>query len=395
MNDPILYISYNGITEPLVRSQVLNYLEGLTARGYRFLLLTFEKSRMSKVAESSTRRALQDKGIDWHWLPYHRKPQLLGTAWDIWAGTRIALKLVRDNNIRLLHARSFVPALIAHRVKCETGVPFLNDIRGFWVDEKAYKGSLREGSKVFCWGKSLEQNVYLASDAIVSLSEAGAEEIKAWPWWLGECPPVHTIPTCVDLDAFHPRTELKREAPLFGYVGSLGRGYLGQEVFQFFKVAQEKFPASRLLIVSRTDRALLDRYANEAGVVTSSVEMISVDPEAVPGQVARMDAGLSFIEPHYSKTASCPTKLGEYLASGIPVVANTGIGDTDSILHKTNTGIVLDGFSVDKMSVALDQLSTLMSETELPKRCRAVAEEVFSLDKGIDAYSKLYCDILG
>lgn len=394
MNDPILYISYNGITEPLVRSQVLNYLEGLTGLGYRFLLLTFEKARMPEAVELSNRRVLQEKGIDWHWLPYHHKPQLLGTAWDVLIGTRLARKLVRRENVRIVHARSFIPALIASRIKRSTGVSFLNDIRGFWVDEKAYKGSLTNDSILFRFGKSLEQKTYRASDAIVTLSEAGAMEVKSWAWWRGQCPPIVTIPTCVKIDAFDLEAGSGSDAPVFGYIGSLGRGYLGKELCQFFRQAQQKFPASRLLIVSRTDRVLLDQYLNEAGVDKRFVETISVPPSEVPNQVKRMDVGLSFIEPHYSKTASCPTKLGEYLAAGVPVIANAGIGDTDAILQRTNTGIIVDDFSSAGTSSTLEQLTQLMADNDLPKRCRAAAESVFSLEMGIDAYSRLYRNLL-
>ena len=40
-----LYVSYDGALDPLGRSQVVPYLEGLAARGWRFDLVTFEKER--------------------------------------------------------------------------------------------------------------------------------------------------------------------------------------------------------------------------------------------------------------------------------------------------------------------------------------------------------------
>lgn len=395
MADTVLYISYNGITEPLVRSQVLNYLEGLADKGYRFVLLTFEKARLTESVAKTLREDLQLKGIDWYWLPYHRKPQLLGTALDVWAGTRLAIKLTRDHQVRLIHARSFIPALIARQVKNQTGTPFIYDIRGFWVDEKAYKGSLREGSRLFRWFKNLDKKIYLESSAIVSLSKAGIDEIKSWTWWQGaERPPMLNIPTCVDLEAFQPRQKLDSSSPVFGYVGSLGRGYLGREIFSFFREAVKAFPQSRLLIVSRTERTLLEQWCRETHVDRGRVEMVSVAPNEIPAQVARMDVGLSLIEPHFSKKASCPTKLGEYLAAGVPVVANSGIGDTDRILHETSTGIVLADCSEDAFRDTLTMLQEFLSDAGLPGRCRSVAEEVFSLANGIDAYAGLYRKIL-
>lgn len=395
MPDTILYISYNGIREPLVRSQVLNYLKGLHTEGYRFILLTFEKSLMSTEEQAELRHQLNTQDIEWVSLPYHNKPRLLGTVYDVWVGVRTALQLIKKHDVKLLHARSLVPALIARKVKQQVGLPFVNDIRGFWVDEKSYKGSLQTGSLLFLWGKQLEKESYLASDAIVSLSEAGMVEIRSWKLWENhKKPPMAVIPTCVELNAYQPRQQLDNEAPVFGYVGSLGRGYLGRELFRFFKCAMETYPHSRLLIVSRTDRELLQLWRTEAGIDEGKVEMISVTPNDVPNQVARMDVGLSFIEPHYSKKASCPTKLGEYLAAGIPVIANMGIGDTDKLLIETNTGILVEDFSVESTQRAIRQLLALMEDMPLPARCRQVAEHVFSLDKGIAAYAKLYRAIL-
>ena len=38
-----LYISYDGMTDPLGRSQVLPYLQGLSERGHEITLLSCEK----------------------------------------------------------------------------------------------------------------------------------------------------------------------------------------------------------------------------------------------------------------------------------------------------------------------------------------------------------------
>ena len=46
MNDnsiKVLYISYDGMTDPLGQSQVLPYLEGLAKKNYAITLISFEK----------------------------------------------------------------------------------------------------------------------------------------------------------------------------------------------------------------------------------------------------------------------------------------------------------------------------------------------------------------
>ena len=44
----VLYISYDGMTDPLGQSQVLPYLCGLSKSGYQFTILSFEKKQRLK-----------------------------------------------------------------------------------------------------------------------------------------------------------------------------------------------------------------------------------------------------------------------------------------------------------------------------------------------------------
>ena len=39
----VLYVSYDGMTDPLGQSQVLPYILGLNKKGYQFTLVSFEK----------------------------------------------------------------------------------------------------------------------------------------------------------------------------------------------------------------------------------------------------------------------------------------------------------------------------------------------------------------
>ena len=44
----VLYISYDGMTDPLGQSQVLPYLSGLSKEGFKFHLISFEKEEKFK-----------------------------------------------------------------------------------------------------------------------------------------------------------------------------------------------------------------------------------------------------------------------------------------------------------------------------------------------------------
>ena len=133
-----IYVSYNGVNEPLVQSQVLNYQKRLKLRGYNPLLLTFEDS--APTDEDLIRTALEKKGVRWTWRKKTKGPRAIGTFIDIIKG---AWFLIRSSKkVSFIHCRSLIPTLMAMTAKRINGTKYLYDVRGFWAHEKRYKKRL-------------------------------------------------------------------------------------------------------------------------------------------------------------------------------------------------------------------------------------------------------------
>src|SRR5438046_2146353 len=117
----VLFISYNGMLDPLGQSQVLPYLRELTQRGVHFFLLSFERTAAFQAEGLREREAMRAdlarENIEWHVLRYHQRPSLPATAYDVLAGILYAKRLMRKNRIELVHARSHIPASIALALK--------------------------------------------------------------------------------------------------------------------------------------------------------------------------------------------------------------------------------------------------------------------------------------
>src|ERR1051325_4649385 len=82
-----LYICYFGLREPLVQTQVLPYLRELVAGGVEMALLTFEPQRFDPT---EWRERVREDGIEWEALPYHKRPALPATLYDIVRGASVA-----------------------------------------------------------------------------------------------------------------------------------------------------------------------------------------------------------------------------------------------------------------------------------------------------------------
>src|SRR2546428_6296158 len=180
----VLYISYNGMLDPLGQSQVIPYLRELSKRGVQFTLLSFERAGnldsdgVAKCKELHTR--LAEDGIEWDWLRYHQKPSLPATAYDVLQGIRYAGKVVRRNKIELVHARSHIPAMIALNLKQRFGIRMIFDVRGLMADEYVDAEHWRKEGIPYRLTKSLERRALANADGIVTLTEKIWPVIKSW-----------------------------------------------------------------------------------------------------------------------------------------------------------------------------------------------------------------------
>lgn len=390
MDKSVLYITYDGLLEPLGQSQVLAYQEILVT-DYDIHILSFEKADDWNDVDKRTTLAtrIKNAGIHWHPRRYHKKPSALATAYDIGIGTISALWLVLWHRISIVHARSYVPSVMALVVKRLTGAKFLFDMRGFWADERVDGGLWPRDGRMYRVAKWFEKRFLLSADHVVSLTHAAIKVIDDFPYLSEYKPPMTVITTCADLERFRPLA--KPTGPfVLGYVGSVGTWYLFDEVLECFIQLKQLKTDAKLLIVNRNEHEYIKRHLTLRGISNDDVEIYSASHAEVPMLISRMHASAFFIKPVFSKISSAPTKFGELLGCGIPCLANTGVGDMAEILVSDRVGIAVSFFTPDALAVGISQLLTMCDERDIKKRCRSAAEKYFSLDSGVKKYSEIY-----
>ena len=387
----VLYVSYDGMLEPLGQSQVLAYLEHL-ASTRRIHLMSFEKA--DDWANGPSRTQVQARmdaaGIRWHPRRYHKRPSSVATTWDIGVGTLSALWLVLRYRIGLVHARSYVSAVMAWVVTRLTGTKFLFDMRGFWADERVDGGLWPRNGRMYRVAKWFECRFMLSADHVVSLTHAGLREIQTFDYLQDRMPPVTVIPTCADLDRFKPLPVKKDAHFVLGYVGSAGTWYLFDETVACFIQLRKLRLNTRMLIVNRNEHAYIRERLAAGGVPADAYELSSVAHVDIPMQMARMHATAFFIKPVFSKQASAPTKLAEFLGCGIPCLSNAGVGDMAEILEGDRVGVAISSFDPEAIAAGLKRLLSLLDEPDIHERCINAAKKHFSLEQGVRRYQAVY-----
>lgn len=403
----VLYLSYDGLTDPLGGSQIMPYLVGLARRGHEISVVSFEKPDASPLANQQVRRHCSEAGIDWHPMRYHKRPPILSTVRDIAAMQRRAFSLHRECDYDLVHCRSYVPALAGLALKRRRGVRFLFDMRGFWPEERVEGGGwdLRNPlfHAVFRFFKQRERSFLAEADAIVSLTNSARDEMQARPGAERPATDPLVIPCCVDLEHFRLPTDEQKsaardrlgiaaDAKVLCYLGSLGGNYLLDEMLLFFKAYRERWPGARFLFITREPEASIVAAARESGIASEELVVRPAHRNDVPGVIAAADHAIAFKTPSFAQKACSPTKIGEMMAIGVPVVANAGVGDVDAVIEETGAGIIVRGFDSQGLERALNQLAALRLK---PASIREGARRWFDLEKGVAAYDNIYRALAG
>ncbi len=389
-------MSYTGLLEPLGQSQVLQYLVGLR-ENHEIELISFEKP--AQIADLDRRNALNrqlgDAGINWHPLKYHKRFSLLATTYDLACMLRTTLRLDRQRAFDVVHCRSYVAAIAGAILKKRRGTRFIFDMRGFWADERVDGGIWKAGGLLYRGAKKVERWLLLNADYLVSLTQAGVEEIEKFPYMQDVELRSAVIPTCTNMSLFRPQptSGAKGNAITIGMVGSVGTWYLLDDMLQSVARIFAASPDARLLVVNRSDHSLIWRKLADMGIAKDRVQITAADYSEVASYIGRMDFGLFYIKPVFSKKASAPTKLGEFLACGVPCLTNAGVGDMDGILQSSRTGICVQAFSDDAYDAAYGEMIDLLQEPGLSERCRQTAERYFSLEQGIADYDRIYREL--
>lgn len=388
----VLYVSYDGMLEPLGQSQVVTYLERLSGDA-RIHIISYEKP--ADWADRGRRAALAARleaaNIAWHPLAYHKAPTVPATLFDIGQGLVVGLWLCLRHRIGIVHARSYVPALIGWLIKLLTGARLIFDMRGFWADERVDGGIWPAGGRLYRAVKRIEKVLLCGADHIVTLTHASKSVIEGFPFIAG-CAhaPVTVIPTCADLDRFALREGGRPQGFTLGYVGSIGTWYLFDEVLECFRLVREKRPGARLLVVNRGEQELVRESAARLGIPEDALEITAADHAQVPTMIRRMNAGAAIIRPVFSKIASAPTKLAEYLGCGVPCLGNVGVGDMELMLEGEGGGVALREFTDTERVRAVDRLLALCDDGQTAALCREVALRHFSAEEGAARYRKIW-----
>jgi glycosyltransferase involved in cell wall biosynthesis len=208
------------------------------------------------------------------------------------------------------------------------------------------------------------------------------------------------IPCCADMGHFdyHQFSEAQKAAlrqqlgidtgsKVLSYLGSLSGWYMTDEMLDFFALMRTKIPGVVFLLITQDNKRQLLAKVSARGIPAETVYVQPASRDEVPLLLSISSWNLFFIKDAYSKKASSPTKQGEVMAMGIPIICND-IGDTGKIVKESNAGILVNSFGMDAYKDVCSQLISMPQANK--EHIRQSAIHYYDLDQGVKEYKKVY-----
>ena len=397
-----LFITYDGLLDPLGASQILPYLKAIASQEDQLHVLSFEKPERYDLAAGALRQELSCTTIRWTPLIFTRRWGTLGKAWDLLRMLLAACCIAARIQPSVVHARGHSPAQAALLIKLLFRARFLFDCRGLWVDERVDKGGWvlsnpwhRLQYRLYKW---IERILFSQVDHVVVLTEAVIHEVLR----LGVPSRQHltVIPCCADFHHFQLATPQSRQIArsdchisesslVLGYLGSVGGMYMPERFLRLVEVASTRQPSLQALVLTPDEEKFWQlMQIHLPAALHPHVHVRAANRDQVARWLPAIDVLVSLIQPSYARNGSSPTKLAEAWAMGIPAICNSGVGDVAALVFELDAGVVIDANSDHDLCAVIDAFPDLLAKKG--KRLREAAQSRLSLELAAERYRQIY-----
>ncbi|HSP31174.1 MAG TPA: glycosyltransferase [Halomonas sp.] len=408
LNQSVLFISYDGLLDPLGGSQILPYLYSIAAHPRQLHVVSFEKVDRYRGGASELREELDKRNIGWTPLTFTSRMGKLGKLWDLLRMYATALRLQRRHLFAITHCRSYPAMQVGCFLRRLMGVKTIFDMRGLWVDDRV-EGNLWPQNRWFYrrlyrYYKRLERRLLECADAVVVLTERVVPEIYRLAPEMHA--PVLVIPCCADFDHFSgvstseklvTRADIgiDKGALVISYLGSLGTVYLLDDMLRLFETVARQREDVHLLLITQDWSPQHDARLSESSLadLRPRIHVRPARRDEVPNLLGASDIMLSFRRATYSQMACSPTKLAEAFALGIPAISNAGVGDIDAMTRALDAGAVVDLNDPDAFDAVSRDLDNILAKGG--ERLRRCARQTLGLERAQLAYRRVYEQLEG
>jgi glycosyltransferase involved in cell wall biosynthesis len=266
-------------------------------------------------------------------------------------------------------------------------------MRSFWPDEMVSAKVLKKTSVIYFLLKKSEKLLINRSYCTIVLTNAARKYLLDKKEINNKI--IYTIPTCVNHKKFRrsPKNFFMNSSKsiTIGTFGTISSGWFLLEEFVSFVTSMKSLnPDIKIRVISQDNPKKILSALDKYEIKNKDIQFYSAQTEDMPDEISKFDLVIMFFVANFSKLGSAPTRFGEALASGIPCVVNSGVGDLKDIVIENNVGVVVSEFSKKSILKGCSDILNLLNDESLKSRCIKTSYEHFSLDVAEKYYQKIY-----
>ena len=404
MNKNCLFISIDGLSDPLGQSQIIPYLKIISQKNNKVFVFSMEKENNLKNKKKKILNSFISQNINWKYSNYILGLGKFGNFISYLKLFFLCFHLVIFKNINVIHGRGHIPSLFGLLTKILFKNKLIFDCRGFWVDERVDNKALNLSNYfdriIYKVNKYFEFKIFKYSDKIVCLTnKAKIEILKIIKDKKEE--DIYVIPCCSDYNYFNiehkknnnktirKKLNIPSDSIVFTYSGSLGGVYLIDEMITFFNEYYKINKNIYFLIITNNIEIIQKKILDYNKKINSQKFIfINLDREQMPKYLSVTNIFLSFIMNTYARKAMSPTKISECLALGIPIIINKNIGDTEEIISYCNAGLAFDINEKNYSKKIINEIPNLIQLDE--KNISYKSKKILDIKIAKIKYNKIY-----
>lgn len=327
--------------------------------------------------------------------PIHRKPVAsIGALWSIYQGIFYIKRYIQEHQIEILMPRSTMPAMMVNRLWAwlsRKPISLVFDADGFPLEERVDYVGLNPKGNQYRFLKNEEKKILHRSHKVLTRSQK-ASDIHVANIGSSHREKFFVVANGRDSKIFQPdqesRIRIRRDLRisdkdlLWVYTGTVGPQYMVDEMLGLFGKHHLAHPNSKFLILTRSPDYVEDRIPSN---LKESVIIKSGAYSEIPFYLSAADIGLSLRKSAPSLAGIAPIKLGEYFLCGLPVIASSGVGDTEEMLKDKDFCFLVESSGGELFTAQIQEWIggvVTLDRGEI----RKFGMEEFSLEKGVRSY---------
>jgi len=392
----ILFLGYWGLRDGLTTSTVFPHLRLLQERAdvEAIRLVTIERG---VDAQAELKLELGFDGSKISFEPLRSRPSrnvIFNKIEDFIRFPRELVQQVREFRPDFILARGAPAGALAYLVWQKNRLPFYVESFEPHADYMLESGVWRRYDPRYLFERHWEKQQKQLALGLMPVAENYRQQLIA------EGVPaqrIATVPCSVDAGQFaYNDTVRQRVRERLGwsgtdvvgvYVGKFGSIYYDKEAFQVFRKAADFFGASfRLIILTPDPLHEVQAKLAAAGLTAGQVFLTKAAHQEVPDYLSAADFAFATIKPAPCRLFCSAIKIGEYWASGLPVLLPEGIGDDSDIIKQEGGGAIFNLDRPSSVSEALVNVAQQIAQPGYRQRVRHLAERHRSIELSRQAY---------